>query len=662
MMKSFQLIKKLISAIIIFSTALISIQAQNNRISQLYVREAGVLITDNDPENARELLNKSIQYDKKNADAYYLLAKIDELDRINYANAEMNYDLAIQNRQNFNIVSPADFYLNAGKFFIKIRNREKAENLFKLSIKNDRFNHNAYIELLKLDNMHSIIEDALKIFPDNPDFLYYNSIQLLQSDPVKKNIQRNTDIILKLEDYNYRPERIHFLKGLLAERLLYKTESIESYITSIEYKINSSLLVKIIEYFAQKRNIKNTLKFLKFAYEQGSFHTNLSYFSFYEKEIFGFLSKEQVWMNIKTAANKFSGIRTLDENEDGLWEIKTKFINGQISENWKDKNQNGIIEIYEKYNDNNQLITYQMNRSAFEPVNTIISFYIPDLSVEKIDYLDQDNNITDSFYLKRHNFYWSPVNDEDNKLYKNDFLFAILRHELYDTLNKKIIQKHYYEKGIIFRIDKDENSDNIFEKRLFYTNNLLIRGNVDADQDGFFETEEIYDKQGLLEKIIVDKNNDGINEYSEEYNNGKLMKKNWDLDENGMFDIIEKIDQNSLEYIVDLNHNNVYDMKVKINNKQEKILSVYNEKNGKWHNSYKPVTDKSGSVTGISYTLVSNEKIELDWIIDAILWKDFNNGSITINGKEFMVIKNRFVVNNIEYKVFSFNNEFYIIR
>lgn len=74
--------------------------------------------------------------------------------------------------------------------------------------------------------------------------------------------------------------------------------------------------------------------------------------------------------------------------------------------------------------------------------------------------------------------------------------------------------------------------------RTQYTNGRIAKKTLDRDADGYYETEQHFERNGNIAQVMVDINRNKKYEYRETYSNTGVIQKYWDENEDGTWEIL----------------------------------------------------------------------------------------------------------------------------
>lgn len=266
----------------------------------------------------------------------------------------------------------------------------------------------------------------------------------------------------------------------------------------------------------------------------------------------------------------FTGCILIDENYDLQNEIVVNYENGRPVTITYDKNNDGITDLYSTcdlgaplfvhYNDNKSEIFYdgfpKVNKVVFIDDNYVFNFIHDDFIYEPYKLVLDNifNQIGIDFYFPQFNGNIEIPSIETIALKSSNVELPVTERDgarvVFTINDNQLVFANYFE-------DERKYATCDFTTGYPYTRY------VDYDNDGYYETTEIYDvipqKDGFdlekektvvqsvftklletdslyLKKILIDRNGNTTHEFSEEYIefNGKISL--WDNDDNGIWD------------------------------------------------------------------------------------------------------------------------------
>ncbi len=247
------------------------------------------------------------------------------------------------------------------------------------------------------------------------------------------------------------------------------------------------------------------------------------------------LNDEQLRGYLAWKLRSFTGIITLDENHDGIWEEYLTFLDGKVTEILVDRNQDGLAE-------------YQGVLDAGKPLESLFRFggsvyqvfydtypavirgviYTPDSMTiyhfPKGKFRYPIGNPTDSLFISR----FQPVISPEPSLQL--FSAQANQAERYDRNSPQYPVERW--ERLLSGFSKTESglrNDGSYTVERIDLDGLPVVEKRDTDADGVFDVFEITGKQGEVSRAF-DGNGNGIPEYSETLGNGTVLKL-WDFNE-----------------------------------------------------------------------------------------------------------------------------------
>jgi len=282
------------------------------------------------------------------------------------------------------------------------------------------------------------------------------------------------------------------------------------------------------------------------------------------------IKSTEVQENLIEKLSNYSGTIMIDENYDLQNEIAVQYENGRPTSITYDKNNDGITDLYSTCDLGAPLyVHYTKNKAEV--------FYDGYPKVNKVVFTDDNyvfNFIHDDFMFKPYTLAVDPVFETAGiDLYVPQFNGEIEEPSIETVaLKSSNVELPVTERDgatVVFTINENQLVfANYFEQGRKYatcdfSTGLPYTRYVDYDNDGYFETSEIYDRlpqtEGYdldkenevtqavftkllnsdsvyLKKILIDRNGNTVHEFSEQYieYNGKISL--WDNDDNGIWD------------------------------------------------------------------------------------------------------------------------------
>ncbi len=449
--------------------------------------------------------------------------------------------------QSLNVLDSESFIYSADAEFIRIKNyyRMKTSD----SIANAR---------LKLNSVR-------RIYPDDERFPYI--FFLFESMFVNKSYLEDVDYeipeivkdiassyIIKLPDYSSK----NYVVELLAASFAEKSER-ERLLRAIDAKKTSES--PLLAYLGLQNGIYSEKQAFEMFFGSLGNSISLEMLESFVKAI----KDDGVKQNIAEKLANFNGSIFIDTNDDLQNELAVEYELGRPSYIKYDKDNDGVTDLYSSFDFGVPLFVYfnaknteifydtypKVSRVVFNNDNFTFNFFEDSLLLSPFEL------VKDEIFSKLNLEFYIPLIDESEKLptpRELVLLSSSVELPTKERENAKVVYTTYEGKLVFANFIQGEHK---YATCDFTTGVPFIRY-VDYDNDGYYETSEIYDyapssmpadtmvtdiftsaansSNLYLRKVQIDRNGNTNYEFTEEYleDGGKVTI--WDSDDNGIWD------------------------------------------------------------------------------------------------------------------------------
>ena len=502
----------------------------NNDIARLYVSAADSFYKENKIEDAEVFLDKSLLYDDRLSDSWYIKALINTETRTDVLASISLLKRAITYR-NWYIYRENNAFYELGTLYCRIKDYERAISSLYV-VKDELIDNAAYLDSYTLSLINrgffneakDLLEYAIEKHPDNNLFIKrlagidknFREKILLRILELNNLYKYDPDVILEItrltDDKGIKKELIEKLADLQDEspELL-----IEKLALTGEITLNDIETFNDLNGFSNYRNIKNIDSLIK---------------------------DDKIRESLLEKMSLYTGSIVDDANLDGINE-KIMYYNNGLSQ-WysEDNNQDNINDIFAGFENRKPRFINIQDRM-------LVSYYDYPL-VKTVIIFGSDNNEIFTFNQRKASL--------DILSFSNQLLPPALKADPGEEFNKIRNRAENYRKSSssgnlqvlteYFKTERITNFETYDDATSVISRGTIKDGNrvfkiSDVDQDNRFETKEFY-RDGVLESINYDGNNNGIYEF-------KIEKgiKYWDMNEDGIYDFREWTDkENNLRY------------------------------------------------------------------------------------------------------------------
>lgn len=551
------MIKKKYYVLVLFLSVIVTIQAAEENLAKFYLKKSYNFYLSHNFNLAREYLQKSYIYHNKYPEYYYISNLLLNNER---SERSIRYEHALSLIDTIdNVFFISEYVMLKQALFTleSVRAYDQCTSLFKrilaLSRDNLEADYKVMIEILfKMRDLSPLIPeliyDAKKLF-ESLDFDYYLLLYKIQTGRVTPADFKKT--VNMLEANNYYLSRILYLKILYFNT---KDDLAVLYQDYREIKRDDFFLpgfqFKIIHEFLQKASFlpASRISTLLVDWRQVGYIDYKTVRLLQNKYIKNVITSDKSLFKVYLNLN---GMFRLDTDLDGEWEVLYTYQNNKLLKVDSDKNQDGILEYQARYDLLEKLIEY----TVFEANNSVFrkfTFNHKDYSLDNIGYY-RENRLYKQILLTKSTYYprAEQLHDLDLETLL-PFVSHIKRQEDGYTLRKYFNAKIEYEYI-------DQNRNDIYEKKLFYTNGVLTKVLNDANENWIYEMREHY-TDGVLSMIEykTDESYDSF-DYREQYFPGKIVKE-WDNNYDTIMEVkIEELPSGIVYKHFDINFDGTYD-------------------------------------------------------------------------------------------------------
>ena len=273
----------------------------------------------------------------------------------------------------------------------------------------------------------------------------------------------------------------------------------------------------------------------------------------------------------------YNGVLVQDTDKDGLINLYVKYSRGRPANIIYDKNQDDKADF-------NMVLDFGQPLNASFQEHNLMLYWDPSPYVSKIEFFDDKGNITVTFNLVDETLSWIPLDVKKEEIIslscKEDFYYPVLRNDSLDFSNVSYAsaissyilpcteRKNAIVECLVLNgqtVAAYYKKDNKVYAQTYFENGLPVNRMLDADDDGLFETTQVYayDAENLvtdhvleeeknillkvfnqnlqggfyIQKIQVDTNHDTIAEYIEEIFDDGQQIISWDNNSDGLCDV-----------------------------------------------------------------------------------------------------------------------------
>jgi len=634
--------------------------AEETDLAKFYIKKAHAFYKDQKYSVSREFLTKSEEYSKKFPELYYISNQLLPDNKSNMYQKRLNAENIVKSFNNGFLISNYDLLKQSATIFENVREFRKSDELYSRYVldrnKTKLSDHLAYINMLfksdltnKLKKIPERIHKADQIF----DSIHLDYFMLLFEVQYKNISDAEFDKKLKiLISHNYSPTRVLYLRSIkyndqkrINEVLggyndLHKSNNIESgFSKRILYNIlarsanlqQNDIIYLLNQWKAIGNNDQKTIDILR------------------NKKIKSIVNKSE---DLKKYFINYTGVRRRDIDEDGNWETHFEYKNGEIVNIVNDHNQDGIYESRETYYDNGKIKNY-------------LDYDADNFDYDKYTFNEKDSSLLNVEIMK------------NNRLYKR---FTMIQSAVFpDTkrlyqlkikdLIKQVAYEENWEKGYnitnYFNEEKefeyvDDNNNGIYEKKIFFEKGIINEVLRDINEDGNYETIEIYMKNKLKESMYKTVENLETYDYKEVYYSNKISKY-WDNDLDGMYEIyIDEYNNGTVYKMFDIDFDGKYEYLYEYKNSIQKgIYYIENNKHILLKEFNEPLKEKKKN-----WKIITTKDLKEVETPDNIMIenKRYLSGMFTYDGQKYFfkngLIKNEF----FSYRLFFINNVVYLFE
>lgn len=623
--------------------------AGEREIAENFIKKA-YLQMERNSSMAAYFLEKSFEYADDIPEYYYLKNRLLPDTRDNLYLKKVNVDKLVENLGNYFYVDDYLLIKSAIEVYEKTRSYDKAITLYKILLSyKDRYlleDYLSYIEVLfyadRVELVEGAVQEALRGYSSLDLFYYYllARIKLGQisdkgfADRLRplfaNNYSRTKQLYLKVLYYNSRESLAELVADYYALMELGGVSA--GYNRKIIYELlmKSALLddedrVRLLESWLTVKGLSDyrTADIIRQAIPEEEATTDLAINYLY-----------------------YTGMRSMDSNEDGLWEEFYRFEKGILKDIIFDVDQNGLYEKrveYYRADAPKFLYLYRgrhnYDRYHFNELDGSLVFaesYIEGAVVEKTVFLPSTalGAGLESFNPAELTLYI-----DYKELFSEGYIF----------------EKYY--RGELQYINCDFDEDGLFEYKKIYKEGKLAEGLRDTAGDGFYDTLEQY-VNGRLKRLFTrtDPAFEGY-DYKEEVISGGVIKY-WDANQDNIFEIsIEEYDGLIYEKY-DIDFDGSYDYAFKT--VKDSTRTLYKVMGGRYQELYsKNITPPDGKK---GWVVVSARDIEGLAVPDWIDLKDRKNysGIFSYKGEKLFFKNGLIEANGFKYGVYIIEGKLFL--
>ena len=641
--------KKLLLLSFLLFSPFLTLFSNEIKIAENYIKKSFQQIEKN-KKLADYFLDQSFEYSRKLPEYYFLKNRLLNNRRVNMYLKKENAENIVLYLHNSFLIYNYTLLKETIAIFEKTHAYEKCIGLYTILLDyHDRELYDDYIKYIKLliaaeeyGLIIRITENALERYY-TLDLIYYNLLAKLKTDSASLTDYR--EIYSRLKSNGYPAARLLYLKSIFTDSSSQLASMLDEYSGYLDKNQLNPGFKKIILYeFYHKKHFLD----LEHKEKLFSYWIEANGLSDYRT---GIIIKDAYFSpdNTGDIAPQFllyTGIRTKDIDNDGLWEEMYQYRDGKLRESVIDSNQDGIYEnrteyyfsgsikhIY-KYNKPDEYYQYRYNER--------------DNSLEFIE-KRRENRTIEKITLKSSSFF-----QEGTSPPAPGSLLKYIDHiEYYPS--GKIFKK--FHNGIVQHIYFDSDNDGFFEYKQFFHQGLLIEGLRDTSGDRFYDTMEKYSGGSL--KNIFTKTNPSYSsyDYKEEITESGIIKY-WDENRDNLYEIAVEEKGNIINKKFDINFDGKYEYIYQtIKNKSE---NLYRIENGKW---IMLESHSKGIIqTGKGWVIVTAAEPDTMELPDKILIQDNKNthGIFRYQNEKYFFKFGVIETGKFKYKIFRINNTLYL--
>lgn len=637
----------LLSVLLLFS--LFSAFAGEREIGENYIKKANLQMGRNS-RMAAYFLDKAYDYSQDIPEYYYLRNRLIPDSRDNLHLKRQNADLLIESLGNYFYIDEYTLLKSAIDIYEKTRSYEKCIALYKILLSyKDRYlldDYRRYIEVLFYADRADLVEEAVKEAMrsySSLDLVYYRMLAGIRQGSLSGISFVNS--LSRLYANNYSATRQLYLKvlfysnpeiisGLVAE--YYALFDIGGISAGFNKKILYQLIIKSEALTEESRN--RLLTSWVEARGLSDYRSN--------RILEAGLFPADATSDLAAAFFNYTGMRSRDSNDDGLWEEFYRYEKGGLKDVIFDMDQDGLYERRVEFYERRSVKSIYIYRSRYD--------------FDKYHFNRVDGSLV---YVERHldgevtektHFFSSLLVPTDSEQLKWDNLVSYVDYKEYFT------EGYTYEKyfnGEIEYINYDYDEDGLFEYKKLFTDGMLVEGLRDTVGDGIYDTLERY--QGGRLKYLFTRTDPAFEgyDYKEEVIAGGLIKS-WDENHDNIFEIaIEEYDGLIYEKY-DINFDGKYDYVFKTVKKSSRTL--YRVSNGRYQEiNSREITADDGKK---GWILVSAKDISGLETPDWIDLKDEKNysGIFSYKGEKFFFKKGLIEGEKFRYRTYIIEGKLFL--
>lgn len=516
--------------------------SSNDALAQIYLKRA--LADQSRPEITLSLLQQSLEYSSEYPEYYYLMLEYNDKAESHAEDAQL-VELLMQTKDNRFLIEEYKILTKAAEIYTFLHQYEEALAVYSeiLEMKEKKL-HQDYLNFISClfsfqhadrQKIADVIQEGFSYYATN-EILFYKALYSLKFHDTSFGSPQ--EVIAVLEDNNYSPQEIAYLKSFLLNDEIHRAKFVDQLLVlEGERQISDVWGREIVYQVLFQYEIRDSAVLQKCLNLWNIWDGNRDFRTFQivrRENISAFMEEDD---NLKIM-QKYTGDRYYDPDHNGRNEIVFRMKNGVVIEKIEDHNQDGKPERYSCYHEDGRIdfveqrIGKKKNRRyLFNPNNSSLS------AVE----IYRDHQLVKKYYPEKSRYFF----EETKALPALEELLAYLDYE--EEYGEGIARKKYFG-GVPSYLWKDQ------------------------DGDGVFEYQEIYEK-GELQNVFIDFNQDGDVDIVKNYKGGELisLKSKTDLLSN-YYTYQEVIKENSVEKYWDLNQDGEFEVKCEEFSSGERIF------------------------------------------------------------------------------------------
>ncbi len=482
------------------------------------------------------------------------------------------------------------------------------------------------------------------------DLLFYETVIKVFSKTIDS--RKFSNAIKRLSSNGYSLLRIIYLESIYYEskdEIVLLTERFIKNINDKSINVESRFILPILKNLIEINLPESShyISLLNLWIEMGGLQNNFS------DKIPDMINDEYISANLEIGdllkkISDYSGLRGLDADFDGIFEVLDEYKAGVLISRKIDSNQMGINQFeFFYYN----YIVERFIQHTY-PSNKIVSYFnTSDGSLFRSEVIIEDVLVKEFVYHPSLIFFENNDFEEYNPINYLKYIDYIRDFDVRYTITK-------YNGGIPIYTKIDERGDRKgFQSIAYYNNNIVDRVETDFNTNGIFEKITYYNNERIEKIKYMTDEASGIYDYLEVYNLHSI-KKYWDINNDNKFDFYEEnfdLGYSRLVFLADESpgysfYYHIENNKITLYNNKDQVVSSYEKK------------ISTGKMKG--YTVVSYNKIP-ELLLPSeikVLDQKSQSGIFFINRKQYGFSNGIITLGEIKYRLFVFLDIYYLIQ